>query len=115
MEAKTLLVNNIKEWVTINSKIQELQKELKDLKSKKKTLSDNLIKIMENNDIDRFDTKNGNLIHRKTKVKATINKDYLLTTLSDYFKEYPEIDVSHVGAYILDNRPIKENSLLVMK
>ena len=36
MEAKTLLVNNIKEWVTINSKIQELQKELKDLKSKKK-------------------------------------------------------------------------------
>ena len=115
MEAKTLLVNNIKEWVTINSKIQELQKELKDLKSKKKTLSYNLIQIMENNDIDRFDTKNGNLIHRKTKVKATINKDYLLTTLADYFKEYPEIDVGDVGSYILNNRPIKENSLLVMK
>tara|TARA_Y100000591_G_C21275235_1_gene424690 strand:+ start:107 stop:454 length:348 start_codon:yes stop_codon:yes gene_type:complete len=115
MEAKTLLVNNIKEWVTIDSKIQELQKQVKDLKSKKKTLSDNLIKIMENNDIDRFDTKNGNLIYRKTKVKASINKDYLLTTLANYFKEYPEIDVGDVGSYILNNRPIKENSLLVMK
>lgn len=115
MEAKSLLVNNIKEWVVINSKILELQKEVKDLKNKKKILSDNLIKIMENNDIDRFDTKNGNLIHRKTKVKATINKDYLLTTLADYFKEYPEIDIADVGSYILNNRPIKENSLLVIK
>ena len=115
METKALLVNNIKDWVTVNSKIVELQKELKELKNKKKLLSDNLIKIMENNDIDRFDTKNGNLIHRKTKIKATINKDYLLTTLSDYFKEYPEIDIADVGSYILNNRPIKENSLLVMK
>tara|TARA_E500000178_G_C16836182_1_gene668412 strand:- start:294 stop:641 length:348 start_codon:yes stop_codon:yes gene_type:complete len=115
METKALLVNNIKDWVTVNSKIVELQKELKELKNKKKLLSDNLIKIMENNDIDRFDTKNGNLIHRKTKIKATINKDYLLTTLSDYFKEYPEIDVNDVGSYILNNRPIKENSSLVMK
>jgi len=115
METKTLLINNIKEWVLIDSKIQELQKQMKDLKIKKKTLSDNLIKIMENNDIDRFDTKNGNLIHRKTRVKGTINKDYLLNTLSEYFKEYPEIDVTDVGAYILNNRPIKENSLLVMK
>ena len=115
METKAILLNNIKDWITINSQIQELQKQVKDLKIKKKSLSDNLIKIMENNEIDRFDTKNGNLIHRKTRVKATINKDYLLTTLSDYFKEYPEIDVGDVGAYILDNRPIKENSLLVMK
>lgn len=115
METKAILLNNIKDWITINSQIQELQKQVKDLKIKKKSLSDNLIKIMENNEIDRFDTKNGNLIHRKTRVKATINKDYLLTTLSQYFKEYPEIDVSDVGSFILDNRPIKESSLLVMK
>ena len=115
METKTILLSNIKEWITINSKIETLQKEVKELKLKKKELSSNLIKIMEYNEIDRFDTKNGNLIHRKTRVKASINKDYLLYTLSEYFKEYPEIDVSDVGSFILNNRPIKENSLLVIK
>ena len=54
METKAILLNNIKDWITINSQIQELQKQVKDLKIKKKSLSDNLIKIMENNEIDRF-------------------------------------------------------------
>ena len=115
MDNKSYIVNNIKEWVNINSKIVEIQKNLKELKVKKKEISDNLIKIMEHNDIDRFDTKNGNLIHRKTKVKATINKDYLNKILSEYFKETPEIDVIDVGNFILENRPVKENSLLVIK
>ena len=86
---KTVLVNTIKDWLFTNGEISKLQKQLKEFKSKKKNLSDVLIKIMENNEIDRFDVKNGKLIYRKTKVKGTINKDYLSKMLDDYFKEYP--------------------------
>ena len=43
-ESKELLVNTIKEWVAINNKINEIQKLLKDLRGKKKQLSDSLIK-----------------------------------------------------------------------
>lgn len=114
-ESKQILINTIKEWVSINSKINELQKQMKELKNSKKQLSNTLISVMENNEIDRFDINNGKLVYRKNKVKAAINKDYLLKMLDNYFKEYPEIDTNDVGNFILENRPIKENSTLVIK
>ena len=114
-DSKQILINTIKEWVLINSKITELQKQLKELRSNKKQLSDTLISVMENNEIDRFDINNGKLVYRKNKVKAPINKDYLMKMLEDYFKDNPEVDSSHVGEFLLENRPIKENSVLVIK
>jgi hypothetical protein len=35
--------------------------------------------------------------------------------LDNYFKEYPEVDTNDVGTFILDNRPIKETSTLVIR
>jgi hypothetical protein len=114
-DSKTILKNTIKEWISINNQMTALQKSLKELRTAKKQLSDTLITVMENNEIDRFDTNNGKLIYRKTKVKAPINKDYLMKMLDNYFKEYPEVDTNDVSTFLLDNRPIKENSSLVIK
>tara|TARA_B100001175_G_scaffold22576_1_gene16914 strand:+ start:6901 stop:7260 length:360 start_codon:yes stop_codon:yes gene_type:complete len=114
-ESKEKLVNSIKEWIAINNKMNELQKVIKDLRTKKKQLSDSLIKIMENNEIDGIDINNGKLVYRKNKVKAPINKDYLLKMLDNYFEKYPEIDTQDVGSFILENRPIKETPILTIK
>ena len=114
-DQKQLLINTIKEWVSINSKEVALQKQLKELKTSKKQLSTTLIQVMENNEIDRFDINNGKLLYKKNKVKAPINKDYLLKMLDDYFKDNPEIDTSHVSEFLLENRPIKEKNILVIK
>ena len=115
MSDKELLVNMIKEWVIINNKMNETQKILKELRTKKQNISNSLIKIMENNDIDDIDIKNGKLVYRKNKVKAPINKDYLLKMLDNYFEKYPEIDTQDVGSFILENRPIKETPILTIK
>lgn len=114
-ESKELLVNTIKEWVLINNKMNEMQKVIKELRLKKKQLSNSLITIMENNEIDGIDINNGKLVYRKNKVKAPINKDYLLKMLDNYFEKYPEIDTGDVGSFILDNRPIKEMATLTIK
>jgi len=114
-ESKQILIATIKEWVTINSKINEIQKQLKEFRNQKKQLSNSLISVMENNEIDRFDINNGKLVYRKNKVKSAINKEYLMKMLDDYFKKYPEVDTNDVGNYILENRPIKENATLVIK
>tara|TARA_Y100001970_G_scaffold293851_1_gene443861 strand:+ start:5734 stop:6093 length:360 start_codon:yes stop_codon:yes gene_type:complete len=114
-ESKELLVNSIKDWIAINNKMNELQKVIKDLRLKKKQLTDTLIKIMENNEIDGIDINNGKLVYRKNKVKAPINKDYLLKMLDNYFEKYPEIDTNDVGSFILENRPIKETATLSIK
>ena len=114
-DQKQLLINTIKEWVSINSKEVILQKQLKELKTSKKQLSDTLMKVMENNEIDRFDINDGKLIYRKNKVKAPLNKEFLFKMLEDYFKDNPEIDSNHVSNFILENRPIIEKSILVIK
>lgn len=114
-DSKTILINSIKEWVSLNNQINEIQKTMKELKNKKKQLSTTLINVMENNEIDRFDINDGKLVYKKTKVKAAINKDYLLKMLDNYFKEYPEIDTNHVSSFLLENRPIKENTSLIIQ
>tara|TARA_Y100000816_G_C25937717_1_gene489042 strand:- start:50 stop:400 length:351 start_codon:yes stop_codon:yes gene_type:complete len=115
MSDKTLVIQNIKFWIEIDDKINLLQKDLKELKIKKKELSDNLIQIMENNNIDEFTTNSGKLIHKKTKIKAPINKNYLIEKLQYFFKDNLNIDSDEISSYILDNRPIKENSSLIIK
>ena len=114
-DTKQVLIQSIKEWITINSNMSSLQKQLKELKDKKKNISSILIKIMENNDIDRVDINNGKLLYKKTKVKGAINKDYLTKMLDTYFKDNQEIDSNHICEFLLENRPIKENSVLVIK
>ena len=114
-ESKELLVNKIKEWIVLNNKLSELQKVSKELRNKKKQLSDSLINIMENNEIDGIDINNGKLVYRKNKIKTSINKDYLLKVLDNYFEKYPEIDTTDVSTFILENRPIKEKSTLIIK
>ena len=112
---KNVLVNSIKDWLSLNTKLSSLQKEIKEIRIKKKNLESNLINIMENNNIDEFTINNGKLIYRKTKTKNPINKDYLYKVLEDYFKKKPEIDSNDVTQFILENRSIKENSSLIIK
>ena len=114
-DTKVILINTIKEWIIINKKMSELQKQLKEYRTSKKQLSDTLIQVMENNEIDRFDINNGKLLYKKTKVKATMNKDYLMKMLDNYFEKYPEVDTQDVTSFLLDNRPVKENPVLVIK
>ena len=109
------LITYIKEWITLNNEINMHQKKIKELKSKKKLLSDSLIKLMENNEVDEFEISNGKLIHKKTKIKNPINKDYLFKTLDTYFEKYPEVDTNDVGNFILENRTTKETSSLIIK
>ena len=112
---KIILVNSIKDWLTLNNKLNLLQKEIKEIRNEKKKLEANLIDVMENNNIDEFTISNGKLMYKKTKTKNPINKEYLYKVLENYFKKNPEIDSNDVTQFILENRSIKENSSLVIK
>ena len=45
METKEQLVNNIKEWIKMDTEIADLKAQIKDRTAKKKTLTENLVKI----------------------------------------------------------------------
>ena len=112
---KEILIATIKEWIEINNELIKIQKIMKEQRLKKKQLTDALVGIMKNNEIDCFDITDGKLLCKTTKTKAPINRETLIKSLEDYFVDNPTIDTLDVGNFILDKRVIKETSSLVIK
>ena len=107
MTSKENLVNIIKEWIEIDDKLKEIKNSMKDLKDKKKILTQSLLEIMKQNEIDCFDINSGRIVYCKSKTKAGLNKKNLLETLEKYFEGREDIDVTAVRDYLFDNREIK--------
>jgi|TARA_B110000285_G_C15136659_1_gene627418 hypothetical protein len=107
MTTKDELVSSIKEWIRLEDEMKVLQSELKSRRVQKKMLSDNLVDVMKNNEIDCFDLAGGKLMYSSNKVKAPLSKKYLLDSLQSYFGENPHIDSNDVAEYVLENREVK--------
>ena len=103
METKEQLVNNIKEWIKIDTVIAEFKAQIKDRNSKKKTLTENLVTVMKTNKIDCFDINGGALVYKTSKTKKPINGKTLLAALQNYYKEEPNV-ANDIAKYVMDNR-----------
>lgn len=103
---KEQLVTSIKEWITIDNELKELAKAAKERRERKKELTNTLVDVMRDHEIDCFDVNEGKLIYTKNKVKETMSKKYLLQTLQSFYKDDPT-QASQVSEYILNNRQEK--------
>ena len=119
MTSKEELVSIIKEWIDNDEKVKEMQTIIKEYKTKKKTLTQMLLNIMKNNEIDCFDINSGKIVYCKSKTKASLNKKTLLDSLEKFFKEKTDlkidIDINSISDYILNNREIKVNENIKRK
>ena len=59
MSSQAEMVKIIKEWITIDNDIRNINKEIRIRKEKLKKLSQSLMKTMKENEIDEFDIKGG--------------------------------------------------------
>jgi hypothetical protein len=103
METKEQLVNNIKEWIKIDTEILELKTQIKNKTNNKKSLTEDLVNVMKTNNIDCFDINGGALIYKTSKVKKTINGKSLLMALQQYYKSEPSI-AEDLTKHIMDSR-----------
>jgi hypothetical protein len=103
METKEQLVNNIKEWLKIDTEIVNLKAQIKDRNNKKKGLTENLVTVMKSNKIDCFDINGGALVYKTNKVKKPINGKTLLSALQNYYKEDPKM-AEELAKHVLDSR-----------
>jgi hypothetical protein len=99
---KEQLVNNIREWVKIDSEISQLRQEIKERNNKKKAMTESLVNVMKTNNIDCFDINDGSLIYKKNKVRKPINAKSLLSSLQNYYKDQNVAE--DLTKYIMDNR-----------
>jgi hypothetical protein len=100
---KEQLVNNIKEWIKIDTEIAELKSEIKERNNKKKTLTENLVTVMKTNNIDCFDINGGALVYKKNKIKKPINGKTLLFALQNYYKNDLKI-AEEITKHVMDSR-----------
>lgn len=54
---KEQLISNVRNWITLDNEIKQLQKLAKEKRKEKKELTTNLVEIMKTNDIQCFDIK----------------------------------------------------------
>jgi hypothetical protein len=99
---KEQLVNNIKEWVKIDTEISQLRNDIKERNNKKKLMTESLVNVMKTNNIDCFDINDGSLVYKKNIVKKPINSKMLLSSLQKYYKD--ENIAEDLTKYIMDNR-----------
>jgi hypothetical protein len=99
---KEILVNNIREWVKIDSEISQLRQEIKERNNKKKSMTESLVNVMKTNNIDCFDINDGSLIYKKNKVRKPINAKTLLSSLQNYYKDQNVAE--DLTKFIMDNR-----------
>tara|TARA_Y100001970_G_scaffold292175_1_gene432304 strand:- start:278 stop:628 length:351 start_codon:yes stop_codon:yes gene_type:complete len=106
METKDELVTTIKTWIDIDNELKELAKVAKELREKKKNVTNNLVDVMKSNEIDCFDLKEGKLVYSETKTKAPLNKKNLVKCLTPYFQNNSEL-AEQLTNHILDSRDVK--------
>ena len=100
------LVSNIKEWIEIDNSIKEYQANIRKLRSRKNELTDNLVHVMKEKDIDVFNINNGKLIYSEYKYTAPLSKKHLLNSLGMLFQNEPE-KIELISSHILDTREVK--------
>lgn len=108
---KDELLNVVKNWISLDDQIKNLQKRIREIKSEKKQATGTLVETMKNNEIDCFELGAGNkLMYTKNKSKKPLSKKHLLESLSKYFQGNTE-QAAQLSKFIMNSREetIREN------
>ena len=99
--------DSIKEWVSIDNNIKELNKQLKEYKQHRSTLVDNIITYANDNNIQHaeINISDGKLKFKNTKQVAPITLKYVKECLDHIINN--EQTVETIMDYIKSNRGIK--------
>lgn len=106
MTDKERLVENVKNWLQIDTEIKKLQSEIKKRRTLKKEMTDSLVQMMKTQDIEIMNTGESQLIRTEKKTKSALSKKHLITSLLQFFKEDKET-VAQLSNFIMNSRPEK--------
>ena len=100
---KDKLLEIVKEWIQLDNEMKDLALQTRKKRENKKELSNMLIDIMRNNEIDCFDIQDGQLMYCKRITKKSMTKKDILETVYGMFENEPE-KASEIAQKLLDNR-----------
>lgn len=93
----------VREWIRLDNELRELKKAQQIRTKEKKEMSERLIVLMREINMEGFDTKDGQILYTRKNVKKPITQGQLLSILSNYYKGNEDKAVE-LNNYILENR-----------
>lgn len=111
--AKVNIVESVKEWIGIDNEMRVLTAELKKRRERKKQLSDALVSVLRDSDIDGWNTKEGKLEYVKTKTKSALNKQHIRASLLKFITDEDQVDA--MTQFIYESRIVTEKESIKRK
>lgn len=115
MASKEHLSVNIKSWLQLDKEMKMLQKELQERRKRKNALTNTLVDIMKQNEIDCVDISDGKIMYTQNNTKAPVNKKHLMDCLDKYFANNAKMPIDEIVNFILDNRAINLKESIRLK
>ncbi len=106
MEPNAALVSAVQGWVAADDQLKALQKEVRVARLSKKQLTEDLRKLMAENDVEAVDLGSSSIVPTARKTKAPLSKKYLLACMAELFPDDTTL-AQRVASHILDNREIR--------
>ncbi len=100
---KENLQTSVKEYLSIDDQITALNKAVKERREKKKKLSQEILGLMKQFEINNMNTSNGKLVYSVTKTKEPLTRKSLVRTLNIYFNDNSE-KANELSKFVMDNR-----------
>ncbi len=114
MDNKNAIVEYVKQWVKLDNEMRQLRDEVTSRRKLKENISNSLLNLMKNNEIDSFDIKNGRLESTTRTTKKPISKKMLQNILSKYYKG-DDAKANELNNFILENREEVSKEILTRK
>lgn len=110
---KEKIKDAVSDYTCVVHEIKKLKNELKLHLLKKKELSEKLLLLMKETNIECFETTNDVIVHRKKKVYQNVSKKYLNSVLNEKISDNDL--VNNIIDIIMNNRKMKIIDELVCK
>lgn len=72
----------VKAYIDMHDQLAEANKQLRDIRKKKKELADVIVQYMKRNEIDGINVKDGKLVRREVKRLEPLKKEHILAELA---------------------------------
>jgi hypothetical protein len=113
-QEKLNLIKLIKEWVKNDNEIRELKKEENKRKVENKNITNKLMNLMKNNNIDCFDINDSQIMYKKSNIKKPFSKKHLSKLIYEYYENDVE-KANDVQKFITENREASVKEKIVRK
>ena len=99
---KENLQSSVKEYLSLDDQIKALNKAVKERRDRKKKLSESILSLMKQFEINNMNTSNGKLVYSVTKTKEPLNRKSLTRTLNIYFGSSDK--ANELSKFVMENR-----------